>query len=291
MSKEWLIRLAMRLDRRNLWRLGRLLYVQARGDVPNNLYSNGETRVQQELLHALSKNQTKGVVFDVGANIGNWTMSLLNALALQTPEASLAVHAFEPVPTTFQILQTRLGQHPLGKFISLVPEAVSDEVGVVDMFIVGEQAGTNSLHPDPLAKASTRIAVKTTTAVAYCLAQHIETIHFLKCDAEGHDMAVLLGAKALFEAQKIRACQFEYGIRWVYARHYLKDVFDFIQGMPYRLGKITPQRVELYDRWHPELERFFDSNYLLIHEQSLSWFTIADGKLDASDTYQTLKTA
>jgi hypothetical protein len=65
----------------------------------------------------------------------------------------------------------------------------------------------------------------------------------------------------------------------------LKDVFDLVRGLPYRVGKLEPRGIEVYEAWHPEIERFFQSNYVLIHEPVLSWLDVRYGAFDVSNTY------
>ena len=60
--------------------------------------------------------------------------------------------------------------------------------------------------------------------------------------------------------------QFEYNHRWINAKCFLKDVFDFIDDKNYFLGKITRNTIEIYQNWHPEMERFFEANYILINK-------------------------
>ncbi len=98
-------------------------------------------------------------------------------------------------------------------------------------------------------------------------------------------MDVLFGIQGLIESERILVIQFEYNLRWIYSRHYLKDVFDFISGHPYKIGKITSETIEVYERWHPELEKFFEGNYLLIHQKSLKWFDLMEGSFDEYNTY------
>ena len=62
-------------------------------------------------------------------------------------------------------------------------------------------------------------------------------------------------------------------------------MFDFIGGRCYKVAKITPDKIELYEKWHPELERFFEGNYLIIHENVLRWFDVTNGKFDVFNTY------
>ncbi len=46
------------------------------------------------------------------------------------------------------------------------------------------------------------------------------------------------------------------------ARSFLRDVFEYFRGSSYRLGKITPEGVELYEGWDWRLETFAEANYL-----------------------------
>lgn len=273
------------LSRRTLWRLGRCLYLKARADSPNNERLNGEELLQQQIITKFSGEQQRLVVFDVGANIGNWTLSLLQEANKSNIEGRLEVHSFEPIPSTFAVLQDRINGHPLRRVVNLISLALSSENGTADMYVSAEGAETNSLHPDARHKDQWQIQIEIITLDNYCYQNNIKIIHFLKCDTEGHDMEVLLGAKRLFNEQRIMACQFEYNHRWVYSRHYLKDVFDMFESTPYNIGKITPVGIELYHEWHPELERFFEGNYILLHSAAINWFTVVIGEYDTYSTY------
>ena len=65
------------IGRRALWRLGRNLYQQARAETSNDIGRNGEGALQSRLAAAHAKAGRRLVVFDVGANVGDWTLSLL----------------------------------------------------------------------------------------------------------------------------------------------------------------------------------------------------------------------
>jgi FkbM family methyltransferase len=224
------------------------------------------------------------VVFEIGANIGEWSQSLLET-ALQFGLEQIQVQAFEPTLATFQTLQTNLARHPLGRQVHCTPMALSNQVGTTELFVVGENAGTNSLHQDSLAKNSVKVQIATTTLDLFCQQNGIEQIHLVKCDTEGHDLYVLYGARGLIANERILVFQFEYNHRWVYSRHYLKDIFDFIKDTSYCIGKITPHGINLYSEWHPELDRFFEANYVIIHNSVLKWFNVHHGTFDAHNTY------
>ena len=76
--------LARILNRRSLWRLGRYLYRIARADSPgmmNNMRSNGEEMIQTQFLSKFAESNEPCVIFDVGAYIGEWSLSILDKSA------------------------------------------------------------------------------------------------------------------------------------------------------------------------------------------------------------------
>jgi FkbM family methyltransferase len=247
---------------------------------------NGEQLLQRQVLDRFTASNERLVMFDVGANVGDWTLSALREASTRRMEKRLEIHAFEPVPATFRVLQDRIGRSPMAQAVRAVASAMSSRTGTAEMHVGGETAGTNSLHPDGMNPDGARVRIDTITALDYCSGNGVGTVHVLKCDTEGHDLDVLVGAKRLFDDERIVICQFEYNHRWIYSRHYLKDVFDLFQGGPYRVGKVTPTGVELYGGWHPELERFFEGNYVLLHPEGVRWLTTRTGRFDESNVYR-----
>lgn len=262
------------------YRLGRRLYMSARGDIANNMMTNGELMIQKSVVKAV-KNLTneKLIFFDVGANIGDWSSELLSNYHASQYQA-LDLYLFEPVPSTAIVLRQRLGEN---EYLHYEILALSSEVGKDNIYLSGETAGTNSLHYG-YNDTDNLIAINKTTVDEYCKQKGITTIHLFKCDTEGHDMEVISGALPLLEEGRIAILQFEYNHCWIFSRHYLKDVFDAIKDLPYRLGKICPNHVEVYDKWYPEHDRFFGANYVLLREDTLSWFDMRECGLDKNNT-------
>ncbi|MBD3869031.1 MAG: FkbM family methyltransferase [Acidobacteria bacterium] len=275
------------VNRRTRWRLGRAIYMSARMDVPNDMKTNGEERLLRDLLSSLSHNSDKVVLFDVGANIGEWTSAATEGISRAAMEDRAQIHAFEPVHSTFKALGTNISKLPAITDIQLVNVAMSDREGESEIFVFGETGGTNSLYPDELAPASNKETIRLNTLDRYCRDNQIEHVHFIKCDTEGNDFSVLCGAEGLLKEERFTAFQFEYNHRWIYSRHYLKDVFDLVKNTRYRIGKIIPERVELYPAWHPEMERFFEGNFLILHENALEQLSVKEGKFDSSNTFDT----
>ncbi|MEK6405923.1 MAG: FkbM family methyltransferase [Acidobacteriota bacterium] len=261
------------LGRRAAYRIGRALYQKARGEVANDMASNGETLVQSCVVDAWKRGALSGqrlVVFDVGANVGDWSSALLSLLADSNMREVVDLYAFEPVPSTFEFLRNRLGaQNPVLHYEQV---ALSSDNGEGVIYVSAPNAGTNSLHANSPQGDEQQIAIVRATATDFCKAHKIQKVQLLKCDAEGHDMEVIRGALPLLADEKISILQFEYNHRWVYARNFLRDAFASVEKLPYKLAKLQPDHLLIFTEWHPELERFFEGNYALVHMDALDWF-------------------
>jgi FkbM family methyltransferase len=272
--------------RRATWRGGRALYMFARGDFANNPRTNGEYVILERLITSLRKigSGHRTVLLDIGANIGDWTRNVLE-VASQLGISEIEVHAFEPVPSTFEQLKSSTMSYSSRGIVRVSQLALSAAKGAGEMHVFGDLEGTNSIYSDPLKENSVKIPIKLSTIDLYCSTNNLSEVFFIKCDTEGHDMDVLLGAKSLLLNGKISFFQFEYNHRWIYARHFLKDVFDLVAGLPYRVGRILPYGVEFFDKWQPELDRFFESNYLLAHEGLIALLPASYGTFDKYNTF------
>jgi len=262
--------------------------MRARGDVANEILSNGEFMVQQCVVEGWKNkpdSEAKLVVFDVGANVGNWSELLLAHIDSLHNNNIIPcdLHLFEPISETFTTLKKRFQDSGHSTSLYFHQLALSSSKGNDQMYLLGA-SGINSIHSDKTNGNAASVTITKDTAANICVSHAISKIHLLKSDTEGHDMEVILGALPLLRENRISVLQFEYNHRWVYSRHFLKDVFDSIYQLPYRIGKIQSDHIELYTDWHPEMERFFEANYILIHEDSLSWFSTRETTFDKHNT-------
>ncbi|WP_066969913.1 FkbM family methyltransferase [Rhizorhabdus dicambivorans] len=275
--------------RKLVWRVSRILYMHARGEeTEDGFLHNGEARVIADLIRA-SRDGEAVVLLDVGANHGAWSQSVLDRLRDRPAlRPHLCLTAFEPVTSSRQRLEAALASEIARGGITVSSSALSYRVGRARMARMSESGGTNSLEID---KAMEDAAigfeeVDFMTLSAWNEAAGKSHIHMVKIDAEGHDARVIEGALPLLQAGMIDVLQFEYNHRWLFARRSLHDVFEMIAGTPYVLGRIRPSCVELHDEWHFELDRFFQCNYLLIHDRALSWFRTRRGAFGPSNIWE-----
>lgn len=236
----------------------------ARGDLENDPLVNGEHMVQTVALHTA---ETSATAFDVGANVGAWTGSLVRkAREIHLP---VCVHAFEPCRDTFALLSREATNWPE---VTPVNQACSRNSGLARMHVYGAGLGTNSLAGPIDDRQWLNENVSLTTIDQYCEASGILRIDLLKIDTEGYDFEVIVGASGMLAKRAVRILQFEYNHRWIGARNYLLDCFAFLNPKGYVIGKVTGSHVEFYPYWQWELENYAEGNYIACSEEDISHF-------------------
>jgi FkbM family methyltransferase len=158
--------------------LGRALYAR--------LYTLGKGLAERREMRFLREQVKPGmVVFDVGANIGFYTFLLADAAG---PEGS--VHAFEPDPVSFGILETRAARH---QNVFGTRAAVGDRTGTVSLFCSPTNRADNRIHPSHDVQPAETFEVPLMTLDAYCAERGIEKIDAVKMDIQGAEVAALRG--------------------------------------------------------------------------------------------------
>ncbi len=265
--------MTLRYIRSLSWRSGRKLYCSARLEYANDPETNGEYWLLGRVLSACENSNP--ILIDVGANKGEWTNQAVTILHQHGIDGY--IWAFEPTRSTFDYLQKRVSNL---RNVNVQRAALAKRTGEAKFFVIAPLAGTNSLYK---IAGSTPEVVKTLSLDDFLMQQQIGHVDFLKSDVEGFDMDVLLGAEMALQNGTIDVWQFEYSYRWLFSRHYLKDVFDYIADKPYKLGKLYGNGIEFYSVWHPELERFFETNFVLVkHEAKFERFG-RDAAFDVSN--------
>lgn len=245
-------------SRKFLWRLGRRMYLWARQEVAGGPEINGEYWLLQKIINEFCS-ENKCTFIDIGANKGNWSHQASKLLKSKGC-SDAAIYAFEPAHESYKYLSSRFAQTTHVKVKNF---AVTDSESEKDFFVMGTLAGTNTLTPFPGARIE---RVRTLKLDHFLKLEAIERVTFVKSDTEGHDLSVIRGAADSLAKGCIDIWQFEYNHLWIYQKAFIKDVFDLVADKPYYVGKLYSEGIEIFDQWHPELEKFFDCNYILIHK-------------------------
>jgi FkbM family methyltransferase len=202
-------------------------YCDAYRDFSYEFRDNGELLVLNGLAKA--KIQT---IFDVGANVGDWSKIAAGVF----PESD--IHAFELSPATFQTLGKSLD----GKRFHLNNFGLGSYDGEIEFKDFGENSGSNSIITDlSFHDSHTPSSIKKSRIVrgeSYCQQHGIKAIDFLKIDVEGAEHLVLEGFKGMLGEKAIRCVQFEYGYANGDAKYLMKDFFAFFESFDYSVGKV-----------------------------------------------------
>jgi FkbM family methyltransferase len=259
--------------------------MRARGDIINDMKINGEQSLQENVFRALHAENTSLIVVDIGANKGDWSRLCLSEAAKANLYGRLKVIAAEPVPSTAAIYRERLSDAILENRCELLEVAFSARDGMAKIYVIGDGAGTNSLHQKSLPSYASPVDVQTRTIDGILSEMEIDEIALMKIDAEGHDFGVLEGAAETLAEGRVRVVQFEYNFRWLSASRSLRDIFELIEDLPYTLFKVQPRCLEGYSEWCPELDRFFEANYALVHDSMLKRLPCRMLERDQANTF------
>jgi FkbM family methyltransferase len=133
------------------------------------------------------------VCLDVGANIG-WYATLFAQLV----GPAGAVHAFEPVPDTYQILTKNVALNPGHNNVHINNFGLGAAKSEMQIHMFpGLPCGHASLASRP-DKLSYTVPVKIETLDWYLQQQKIAQVDFVKVDIEGAELQFLQGASSLF---------------------------------------------------------------------------------------------
>lgn len=148
--------------------------------------------VQPYIFLEFAREMESGVFIDVGANIGAYS------IFLSSLECVRKVYSFEAASVTFHELQKNVQLNDKQGKIQISNLAISDQEGTVCFGIVGDFSGANSILSTSIHRANK--FTKETTAKCVPLdsvvTERSQCIS-VKIDVEGHERAVLVGAKHL----------------------------------------------------------------------------------------------
>jgi FkbM family methyltransferase len=237
-------------------------YMSWAANVNYDLETNGEAFV----LAVLSRFRPT-LLFDAGANVGDWTEA---ALAI-CPTAR--VHAFEISPPTFAKLLARFGnsERAVCRNIGLSDYGGSIRIRHYDGI---EALTTSTAYPHPFPYRE--IDAEVTTGTMYAEANGIEHVDILKVDVEGMEESVLRGFDPLFQKGAVDLVQFEYGRISIMNRFLLRDFYTFFAQRGFRVGKIYPNHVD-FREYEMDDEDFLGPNYLACQTKKAEYLKAFQG--------------
>ena len=217
----------------------------------HSLEKDGEL-FQLKRLKTLLKDKSKITLFDVGANEGHYSNKLLETFRGK----EINLHVFEPASDTFE----RLGKSLEGRGGFLNNFGLSDRKEKLTLYKSESGSDYASVYQSDRSDYSESIELKTLDD--YCEKNKIETIDFLKIDVEGHEYKCLKGAEKFLNEKRIHFIQFEFGVSNLYSRIFFKDIFEYLSGKGYMIGRVLKNGLAPINKYHHSLEVYYTTNYL-----------------------------
>lgn len=227
---------------------------QHNGGNNDDMVTNGKLCFIKEVLPRAN------IIFDVGANIGDWTKHAL----LINPKAQF--YCFEPSVTAYRLLVA----NKFSANVTVNNFGLGESRSEMPLFIYGDKGSINSLYKRHVKGAFLKgqETVQIETLDDYCKKEGIDRIDFMKLDVEGHELSVLQGGKGLLAQGRIGIIQFEYGGTYIDARVFLKDIWEYVSdiNLDYTFYKIYPDGIRLVSAYWYTLENFQYSNWVIINK-------------------------
>lgn len=262
---SWLVRMA----RRRRWqpffmRLQRIAHVGMNYWGGAEVASSGE----QQALRMVADRLPKGagaLVFDIGANNG----AFMEAALAEMPADSRIV-SFEPSSTAADLLMERIDALKASERVRVERIGLSDHQGTAMLSAPFKGSSIATLHTATFELRKRELIqeeIQISTVDAYCEAHGVQRIHYLKVDTEGHEWAVLKGARRMISGGHVDCIQFEFGECHLDSRVFFRDIFLELHPR-YRIHRILLDGLWPLDEYDEDLEVFRTANYLAVRRGS-----------------------
>jgi FkbM family methyltransferase len=221
-----------------------------------------DTSGEEILLKILRGSDREKTIFDVGANVGEFTEMI------DSNVDNTIIHLFEPQSGLAKELSDNYASD---ENKSVNGCALSDEESQTAIHYNEEGSGLASMSKRRLDHMGIEFdkeeVVKTETLDNYCKRNGVEEIDLLKIDVEGHELNVLKGAEEMLSSQSIECISFEFGGANIDSRTYLQDYFYFFDEYGYTIHRILP-RGTLYelDSYSELDEKFRTTNFVAVKD-------------------------
>ena len=194
------------------------------------------------------------VVFDIGANIGEYTLFAASMLSDKG-----RVWAFEPVEKMYQILQENIHLNPhLKNKINTIKKAIGIQKATLPIYddVSNSNEGVYSLHPTNFQHFKKIEEVEIDRLDTLFIENKIPRVDLIKIDVEGNELFVLQSAEQILSTYHPKLMIEVSSKNFAAAGYTTKDLIDFLKQHQYTLYLIKLRGVLKKIESHSELPEF-----------------------------------
>lgn len=224
-------------------------------------YSNTETdtlNTSRENLVIKNLINNGDIVFDIGANVGDWTNQVLLS------HKNICLFSFEPLNFLVESMKKRFKD----KNVKIYESAVYSEEKTINFNYYKKWPQSSSIYSQnwltPWLEEPKKIAVKAIYLDKFCADNKISHINFLKIDVEGSELDVLKGTSDLLKKHAIDFIQIAYNRAYFGAQISLRQIYDLLTSFKYSIFKAYTDGLVYIPKWDDFLENHRRSNYIAI---------------------------
>lgn len=230
----------------------------------NDPVSIAEKKFFKNWISQIGSKIKNPVIFDVGANIGAYSVDIL--ASAEKKNTNLTLFIFEPQKDCLPFLNelhNRFSNHS----IQVVPKLVGDENKLLDFYSESKGDSQGSIYRREIYINPNTTQIDCIRLDDFLAEEKIEQVHLLKLDVEGHEFNVLKGLGN--RLKDVHIIQFEYGGTYKDAGVNLEMVFKLLSNEFYLLSLNDEHLFPLI--FSQELETFHYTNFLALNKKHYDW--------------------
>ncbi len=222
-------------------------------------YSNGigyQASLKSEVELLIGKDSNNFILFDIGANIGNYSLKVSTLFPGST------IYSFEPSKATFDLLKENT---KLNLQINCVQTAFGEDTKQSELYSDQTGSGMASLYNRDLNAVGIKFNQSEVVNVQRLddwVSNNGITPDYIKIDVEGSELSVLKGG--INTLRNIKAVQFEFGGTAIDAKTFFKDYWDFFAQLNFNLYRYTPRGLLKIHTYSESEEIFEYMNYVAV---------------------------
>ena len=227
-------------------------------------YSKGigyQGSLKSEVDFLIGKDSKPFVLFDIGANLGNYSLLVASLF----PDST--IYSFEPSKVTFDLLEANTN---LNIQINGVQTAFGEDTKQADLYTDQPGSGMASLYDRDLNAFGIKFNSSEVVNVQRLddwVSNNCITPDYIKIDVEGSELSVLRGG--INTLRNVKAVQFEFGGTAIDAKTYFKD-YSLFNQLNFIIYRYTPTGLLKIDTYSESEEIFEFMNYVAIPDKEFN---------------------